>query len=358
MSGGKVLHHNFEGPLEDDLDATIGSRRGGPKPKLPLNWSPQVWDWGPYPTTDGEMFDFQLAEAAAEALQRTYDKPFFLSVGFYRPHVPMYVPPKWFDLFDRDAISLPNAPPDDLDDIPDNFKSMDHIAPTHQMVQDSGKWRGFVHAYLASTSFVDHCVGTVIKGLRNSPNRDNTIVVLWSDHGFHLGEKQHWAKRTLWEESTRVPFIIAGPDIRPGDACQEAVSLLDVYPTLLDLCGLPDNPHLEGISLTLQISDPGAPRQRPAITSSHYGNHAIRSRYWRYIRYSDGAEELYDHRTDPEEHRNLASDPSLQRIKAELQAWIPTEAADEVIPIEVRRRESETRKERQKENRPHYSMRP
>ncbi len=161
------------------------------------------------------------------------------------------------------------------------------------------------------------------------PHRENTIVVLWSDHGFHLGEKQHIAKRTLWEESTRVPLMIAGPGIEPG-ACSEPVSLIDLYTSLLELCGLAPNPVLEGISLQPQLEDPVAERKRPAITSSFFGNYAIRSRDWRHIRYADGAQELYDHRADPAERVNLAAGPGSASIKAQMTAWLPRDPAPEV----------------------------
>ena len=352
LSGGKVLHSGFKGFVADDIDQSIGGRSGGPRPARPINWEPQVWDWAPFPKSDEAMFDYQLARAAAEALQKDYGQPFFLSVGFSRPHVPLYVPPKWFDLFDRDTLALPRAPKEDLEDIPDNFKSMDQVAPTHGMILKAGLWRGFVHAYLASVSFTDHCVGTVLEGLRQSPHADQTLVVLWSDHGFHLGEKEHWAKRTLWEESTRVPFIIAGPGVEPGDHCREAVSLLDVYPTLVEMCGLPRNPLLEGISVVPQIEDPATSRSSPVITSSYQGNHAIRSRDWRYIRYRDGAEELYHHQVDPGEFRNLADDPAFAAVKSRLGKWMPRNAAPEVIPLETRLVEREKRKARLLQNRP------
>ncbi|HAE10015.1 MAG TPA: choline-sulfatase, partial [Opitutae bacterium] len=158
---------------------------------------------------------------------------------------------------------------------------------------------------------------------------DNTIIVLWSDHGFHLGEKQHWAKRTLWEESTRVPLLFVGPGIKPGKACKEPASLLDLYPTLVELCNLPKNPRLEGLSLVPQINDPTAVRDRPAITSSYFGNHSIRSRDWRLVSYQDGAKELYDHRNDPDEFRNLAKDPGHQAVIKRLSKWLPKKAAPE-----------------------------
>jgi len=193
-----------------------------------------------------------------------------MSVGFFRPHVPLFAPPKWFDLYDVDAIPLPKSPESDLTDLPPNFRTINNyaLAPTHAEVVASGKQRSLTQAYLASVSFVDHCVGVVLEGLRKSSHADNTIIVLWSDHGFHLGEKHHWAKRTLWEESTRVPLLFAGPGIEPGKACAEPASLIDIYPTLIELCGLPTHSPLDGISLTPQLKDPATERKQPAIISS------------------------------------------------------------------------------------------
>lgn len=330
MAGGKVLHHGFGGRLANAIDVQLEDRKGGPRPAEQMNWPVPVWDWGPHPETDQQMYDYQLAKEAAAEVTKKHDRPFFLSVGFFRPHVPMFVPPKWFALYDRDSITLPTVPADDMEDVPPNFQGMDMIAPSYQEIVAAGKWRSLVHAYLASTSFVDMCVGTVIDALDEGPNREKTIVVLWSDHGFHLGEKHQIAKRMLWEESTRTPLIFAGPEIRGGDDCVEPASLLDIYPTLVELCQLPPNEHLEGVSLTPQLQDPAAPREKPALTSSFFGNHAIRSRDWRYIRYVDGAEELYDHRRDPGEYKNLAGDPSFAAIKRQLAAWLPADAAPEV----------------------------
>jgi len=333
LSGGKVLHHGFHGRLAGDIDRSLGRKRS-PRPRKPLNrpadWS-GAWDWGAYPEHNAGMADFQLAEKAAEVLQERFDKPFFMSIGFFRPHVPLYVPLQWFDLYEADSITLPGSLRRDLDDLPANFLSINDyaVAPTHAEVTRHGKQRGLTHAYLASISFVDHCVGIVLDALKSSPHADSTIIVLWSDHGFHLGEKQHWAKRTLWSESTRVPLLLAGPEIRPGDECVEPASLLDIYPTLVELCRLPVNRRLEGVSLVAQLNDPGTPRERPAITSSYFGNHSLRNRDWRLIIYEDGAEELYDHRSDPDEFRNLAGDTTYARVRDELAQWLPEEAASE-----------------------------
>jgi arylsulfatase A-like enzyme len=338
LSGGKVLHHGFGGRLSGDLDQTVGkgpwpNPRTRPKDPIsrPAEWS-KYWDWGPYPDKNEGAPDYQLATSAAKVLKEDFDKPFFMSVGFFRPHVPLYAPKQWFDLYDINKITLPKTPLADLDDVPDHFRSINKISvtPTHDEIIKQDKQRALTQAYLASVSFVDHCVGTVLKALADSPHAENTIVVLWSDHGFHLGEKRHWSKRTLWEESTRVPFIFAGPGIVPGEACREPVSLLDIYPTLVKLCGLPANIRLEGVSLTPQIADPAASRKRPAIISSYQGNHAIRSRDWRLISYADGTEELYNHKSDQDEFKNLAKDPNYQSVRDELARWLPKKAALEV----------------------------
>ena len=329
IAGGKVLHHGFTGSLKQVIDVRLEGR-GGPRPKKTMNWPGGAWDWGPFPESDDLMGDYSLAKNAARVLRENHDKPFFLSVGIFRPHVPMLVPPKWFALYDREKITMPKAPLSDLDDLPPNFKGRLNIEPTQAEVLEKGDWRGMVHAYLACVSFADMCVGTVMDGLRDGPNKDNTIVVLWSDHGFHLGEKQHWAKRTLWEESTRTPLVIAGPGIDPQGDCKEAVSLLDIYPTLIDLSGLPASPQLDGISLRPQLENPEAPRDVPVISTSYYENHAIRTRDWRYIRYADGAEELYDHRNDPDEFTNLADDSKHEKRKKSLAKWLPVDAAPEV----------------------------
>ena len=333
LSGGKMLHHNFNGRLAGDIDQSLGRSRS-PRPKKPLsrptNWS-GAWDWGAYPAHDAEMADIQLAHNAAKALKEDFDKPFFMSVGFFRPHVPLFVPPKWFELYDADKITLPKNPKSDLDDLAKNFLSINDyaVAPTHAEVLASGKQRSLTHAYLASVSFVDHCVGIVLDALKSSSYAENTLVVLWSDHGFHLGEKQHWAKRTLWEESTRVPLLIAGPGIQPDAPCKEPASLIDLYPTLTELCGLPRAKHLEGVSLVPQLRNPKKARRQPAITSSYFGNHAIRSRDWRLIVYEDGAKELYDHRNDPDEFRNLANNPVHKSTLEKLSKWLPKNAAPE-----------------------------
>jgi choline-sulfatase len=183
-----------------------------------------------------------------------------------------------------------------------------------------------VRAYLASTAFMDAQLGRLLDALENDPQGRQTIVVLWSDHGWHLGEKGITGKNTLWERSTRVPLIIAGPGITPG-ICQQPVELLDIYPTLAALCRLQAPAGLEGHSLQPQLANPAAIRLWPAVTTHNAGNHSVRSEHWRYIRYADGSQELYDHRVDPNEWTNLAGDPKQAAVIAEHARWLPASEA-------------------------------
>jgi iduronate 2-sulfatase len=232
-------------------------------------------------------------------------------------------------LYPKEEIVVPRFPSDELDDVPVWGKAMAYgmiEGGDHQNVLsiNPNYWRDMVRAYLACVSFVDAQVGQVLSGLEDSPYDDNTIIVLWSDHGQHLGEKRHWRKQALWEESTKVPLAIRLPrSVSGGTSCHRAASLLDIYPTLLELCNLPRVTGLEGQSLVPQLRDPNARRSQPAITTWHYGNHAARSRNFRYIKYRDGSEELYDHRNDPGEHINLAADPEFAHIKKRLGKYFP-----------------------------------
>lgn len=334
ISGGKVLHHGFQGRLAADIDQSLG-RPMNPSPPRPLHrpshWH-RAWDWGPFPVDDEAMGDYQLAVQAARLLREEgFDSPFLMSVGFYRPHVPLCVPAHWFDDYPIEHVRLARIVEDDLSDVPPNFRDLNRFlaAPTHAEVLAADCERELTQAYLASIRFVDHCVGKLVEALDSGPYADHTYIVLWSDHGFHLGEKWHWGKRTLWEESTRVPLLIVGPEIVPGEPCIEPVSLLDIYPTLVELCQLSPNHWLEGESLVPQLRDPHAVRHRPAIISSYYGNHAVRDRDWRLIVYEDGGEELYDHRSDPQELHNVVHDPLFRAVRERLMAWLPREAAPE-----------------------------
>jgi iduronate 2-sulfatase len=285
------------------------------------------------------MPDEQIAAWAVDQLQQEQDKPFFLAVGFVRPHVPYTAPKEFFDLYSPIDIVMPKVPNDELDDIPLWGKALAYgtiDGGDHRAVLDVGPdyWKEMVRAYLACVSFVDAQAGKVLDALESGPHANNTIVVFWSDHGQHLGEKRHWRKQALWEESARVPLAIRLPgDINGGSTCASAVSLIDIYPTMLDLCHLPSVEGLEGISLAPQLKDPKRRRVEPAITTWQYNNHAARSLNFRYIRYRDGTEELYDHRSDPNEHHNLAGNPKLDSIKKKLGAYMPT---NNVVPTSIK----------------------
>jgi arylsulfatase A-like enzyme len=192
------------------------------------------------------------------------------------------------------------------------------------------QWHKAVQGYLASIAYTDNQIGRLLDALDNSPYAKNTIIVFWTDHGWHLGEKKHWRKFALWEEATRTPLIFVAPGVEPGTRCEQAVGLIDIYPTLIDLCGLPARETLEGVSLKPLLDDPETPWERPALTTHGRNNHALRTPQFRYIRYADGSEELYDHQADPMEWKNLAGDSRYDDVKQELAAWLPEKNVPEM----------------------------
>ncbi len=275
------------------------------------------------------MHDAYIADWGVQKIGEQGEASFFLALGFVRPHVPFTAPREYFDLYNPKAITIPEVPDNDLQDVPMIGKAMAYgILPMgdHKTVLEMGPdyWRELTHAYLASISFMDAQVGKVLDALKRSGKDKNTIVILWSDHGQHIGEKKHWRKMALWEESTRIPLIIRLPDGPKSSSLLQPVSLLDVYPTLVELCGLPDNNRLQGQSLMPLIRDQSQKRSQPVVSCWFEGNYAVRDDRWRYILYSDGTEELYDHETDSMEWHNVASDPQFNDIKADLKRWIPT----------------------------------
>lgn len=325
LGGGKLLHSGFNGRLAESFDVNL-TKGHNPSPKQTMNWPVKAWDFGPFPDNDEEMGDLQLAKAAAEYLRIKHEQPFYIATGFHRPHVPLFVPKKWFELYDREKLSLPQAPIQDLKDIPESDVTRQKaVAPSHEEVIQADKWRDFVHAYLACISFVDHCVGVVADAALDGPNKDNTIIVLWSDHGFHLGEKQHWAKRTLWEESTRTPLIFAGKGIPASAVTDTAVGLVDIFPTLVEMADLPVPQAFDGVSLIALMKDPVATFDRGVISTWLPNNHCVIKDHWRYIRYKEGTEELYDLSSDPEEFTNLANDPKFTETKTSLASFLPKE---------------------------------
>jgi len=283
------------------------------------------------------MPDHKIASWAVQqlkAMPETLDKPFFLGVGFYRPHVPMYAPKKWFDMFPLDEIELPKVLETDRDDLSDYAIALTnekHVSPEHSWVVGAGQWEHAVQSYLASVAFADHCLGLVLDAIDASPHRDNTILVLFSDHGFHLGEKQRWAKRTIWEDGDRVPLIVAAPGYKAGQRTIKPAQLLDIFPSLIELTGLPADPAQEGHSLVPLLNDPQGEWPHVSLSSFGKGNYAVRSEHYRYIRYLDGSEELYDHRKDTHEWHNLAKQEDQASVIAEHRRHLPTKEA-EVLP--------------------------
>jgi arylsulfatase A-like enzyme len=296
LGGGKIFHgtqneaaswqayYNFEGFVHP--------------PKTPVNGIPNAghFDWSPLDVKDEDTADTKLALWAGDFLGREHNKPFFLACGFYRPHLPWYVPRKYFEKFPEKSIELPKVLQNDLADVP---RSAIRSLRDHDNVSSTKQWKRAVASYLACINYADANVGRVIDVLDSGPNRDNTIVVLWSDHGWQL----------------------AGVS-RPGSVCDRTVELLDIYPTLVDLCGLPRRKELEGRSLKPLLENSEAAWEKPAITSDGPGKISVRTERWRYSHFPDG-EELYDHAADPHEWHNLAGRPEHSARKTELAALLP-----------------------------------
>ena len=335
LGGGKIFHGRFPDPSSWDeyFPSKTQTRPDDPlPPERPINGIPNTahFDWGPLGVADEEMGDWKVTSWAIRQLQREHDKPFFMAVGIFRPHLPWYVPEKYFKDYPSDRIALPQVKKNDLEDVPEIGVRMANPTKDHKNVVEHNQWRKAVSAYLASITFADAAVGRLIDALYQSPHAQNTVVVLWSDHGWHLGEKQHWRKFALWEEATRSVFMIVAPGVtQPDQRSQRTVSLIDIYPTLIELCGLRPKAELEGRSLLPLLRDPAAEWDRPVLTTHGRNNHAVRSERWRYIRYSDGKEELYDRDSDPLEWTNVAGKSEFAEIKRKLSRWLPqTNAAD------------------------------
>ncbi len=283
-------------------------------------------DWGIFPVRDEEQGDWKIASSAIQYLQTARsDKPFFLGVGFRLPHVPCFASQKWFDLYPEETLIMPPVKANDRDDVPEFAWNLHWKLPEPRLswLEAHHQWRPLVRAYLATISFMDSQVGRVLDALEASGRADNTIIVFWSDHGWHLGEKGITGKNTLWERSTRVPLIFAGPGIKANARCEQPVELLDFYPTFAELSGLPAKAGVEGHSLVKLLQNPNAARQWPAITTHNQDNHTVRSKRWRYIRYADGSEELYDHKSDPNEWTNLAQDKRYAKVMRAHARWLP-----------------------------------
>jgi arylsulfatase A-like enzyme len=347
---GKILHYFIDAQSWDEYfppketenpfprtlypdKRPVSLPRGGP-------WQYVETDWAALDATDEEFGgDWLVSNWIGEQLSRKHDKPFFLACGIYRPHEPWFVPKKYFDLFPIDDIQLPPGyKEDDLDDLPPEGKKR---GPNRYFphIRKHGQWKHGIQGYLASIAFADAMVGRVIDALENGPNRENTIVVLWSDHGWHLGEKQHWQKFTAWRVCTRVPLIVRVPEGVPGlprgtqagSTCGKPVNLLSLYPTLTRLAGLADKKSNDGPSLVPLLEDSNA--EWPHVSITHLGepgSYGLSAERWRLIHYADGDEELYDSARDRYEWTNLAGHPDHMARMTDLRKLGPKTFAPKV----------------------------
>ena len=287
----------------------------------------------PLKMKDEDLGDWHSVNYCIEQLGKKRDKPFFLACGLIKPHLPWAVPQKYYDMFPRDTIKLPPHLENDFSDIP-KFAHGVGTSGDHPKFLKSGRWKDAIQSYLATVAFVDVCIGRLLDAIEKSPHKDNTVIVLWGDHGYDVGEKK-FAKSALWEQTTRTPLIIHVPEKLGGSpqakTCAKPVSLLDLYPTLLDLCGLPKNPKNEGRSIAPLVRNPKAKWPYPAVITHsphwHGTNHAIRSEHFHYIHYGKGGEELYEVAKDPHQWHNLANDPTHATTKAKLKQWLPKKNA-------------------------------
>jgi arylsulfatase A-like enzyme len=328
---GKIYHDGSIKPKDQPAEFEVWGPAPGPtRPDkkfvtTPMGNHPLV-DWGAFPERDEEQADWKIASAASQALRTApKDKEFFVACGFRLPHVPCYVTKRWLDLYPETEQVLPPVKDTDREDTP-RFSWYLHWylpEPRLSFLRENRQWASLTRAYLASVSFMDSQVGRVLDALDSTGRAENTIIVLWSDHGWHLGEKLITGKNTLWERSTHVPLIFAGSRFGRGEKCARTVELLDIFPTLLELCGLPNRPDLEGHSLVPLLKATTDPWPWPAITTHNQGNHSVRTEDWRFIRYADGSEELYDLRKDPNEWTNVAVKLEHKDIKSGLTKWLP-----------------------------------
>jgi arylsulfatase A-like enzyme len=319
---GKVPHYL----RESDWDEFVKSRDGFERRPGDTLHDASVND-----VEDDAMLDHRNVTWAVEQLGRTHEKPFFLAVGLTKPHLPWNVPRKYYERFPVSTIELPPNRPDDLEDVPPEGVRLTRLPKhpgsdesDHERILRADRWKETVQGYLAAIAFMDGQVGRLVDALDASPHAQNTIVVLWGDNGWHLGEKLHWRKQTLWEEATRVPYLWVAPGVtKPDSVCDTPVDLMTIYPTLMDLAGLPTPDHVEGPSIRKLLVEPATSMRRPALTTYLFKNHALRSARWRYIRYHDGTEELYHTERDPNEWKNLAGDPEYAGIKKKFAAHFP-----------------------------------
>lgn len=296
-----------------------------------------MFDWAPLMVEDSAMGDFKSVEFVGQRMREKRSTPFFLACGIYRPHLPWYVPQSYFDKFPLEKIKRPPTLANDVDDLGARARELiTRGGNYHKNVVEAGQWEAGVQGYLASVNFADAMFGRLMKKLEDSGAADSTIVVVWSDHGWQLGEKEHWRKFALWENVTRTVLMIHVPPglealpagSQNGQRVTSPTSLLDIYPTLMELAGLSPPDYLDGRSLVPQLRNPTYEEDRAVITTYDYGDFSVRRGDWHYIRYIDGTEELYDLAKDEHEWYNLANQPETEAIKASLAAEIPVDQVE------------------------------
>jgi arylsulfatase A-like enzyme len=289
------------------------------------------FSFGPTLNTKETTMDYLTAKWFENKLQDKYDKPFFMAVGISKPHLPFVVPQEYFDMYGVDTIKIADYKMDDLDDILDkNGKKVYTAEPDFLWSKHYGIEKEVARAYMASISYADACIGVVLDALEKSKYADNTIIILYGDHGWHLGEKLRYRKATLWKEATQLPFVMFVPGMKGKQDCFRNVNLIDLYPTLIDLCALPKK-ELDGKSFVPLLKNPKK-EWAPAITTTGKGEHSVMTEKWHYIEGRKGTVELYNLEKDPMEWENLACNDTREivAIKKKLKTFIPKKAADAI----------------------------
>ncbi|MBA2760403.1 MAG: sulfatase [Segetibacter sp.] len=325
---GKIFHLELNDNREKKMfDNTIFKGGYGPFGDRENGYSRNRWmNIQPWTGPDSDFADVKNADAGVEFLSQKHDKPFFMYYGLFRPHSPYTMPKRFMDMYKDANITVPPGyQENDLDDVPQLGRDLvDSMKPYRKAnLTKRQVWIELMRAYCANYSFADWNIGKILEALDKSEFAKNTIVVFCSDNGFQNGAKDHWAKSTLWDQSDNIPFLIRLPN---GKAyrCPQTVSLIDIFPTLIEYCGINGPSHkLDGKSIVPVLKDASAKWDRNGVT--FYGEEytGVRSERYRYIRYHDGSEELYDHDTDPYEHVNLAKNPSKKTVIQQLSKSVP-----------------------------------
>jgi arylsulfatase A-like enzyme len=345
---GKIYHGGF--PRREEWDDYLQNEGSNPQPKG--NDGVGGIKFAPLDCRDEDLSDYKIVDYAIAQLQKKHDRPFLLMCGMHKPHMPWNVPQKWYDMFPLEQIKLPPHQENDLADVPPAGVQMAKPQGDHREMLESGRWKEAVQAYLATVAYSDMNLGRLLDALDKSAYRDNTIICYWGDHGWHLGEKEHWRKFALWEEATRAPLIWVAPGVsKSGGISQRTVDFMSIYPTLTDLCGIPTPKHVEGKSIRPLLANPAAEWSQPALTTHGYKNHAVRSEGWRYIRYANGDEELYDETKDPYEWTNVANKPELAAKKSELAAHLALKDAPALPNARDDNQKNKQERQKQKQNR-------